>query len=139
MRISVHTQTRGSCLPCPERAVPRSRPNSLAERVGRGRTRDHRHTRRSCPVRQPTLSAPRLRPRLSLPRHISLARKWHVRFFLPSRKGINSSLVRSGPSARAIVERRCIALRRRSTSSCLRRSIMSYNVNGDMVAQLSVP
>lgn len=36
----------------------------------------------------------------------------------PSRKGINSSRVRSAPKARAMVERRRIALRRRMTSSC---------------------
>lgn len=36
----------------------------------------------------------------------------------PSRKGINSSRVRSAPKARAMVERRRIALRRRITSSC---------------------
>lgn len=36
----------------------------------------------------------------------------------PSRKGISSSLVRSGPRARAMVERRWMALRRRRTSSC---------------------
>lgn len=36
----------------------------------------------------------------------------------PSRKGISSSRVRSAPRARAMVERRRIALRRRMTSSC---------------------
>lgn len=38
----------------------------------------------------------------------------------PSRKGINSSRVRSAPRARAMVERRRMALRRRMTSSCYR-------------------
>lgn len=41
-----------------------------------------------------------------------------VRSGEPSRKGISSSRVRSGPRARAMVERRLIALRRRITSSC---------------------
>lgn len=36
----------------------------------------------------------------------------------PSRKGINSSRVRSAPRARAMVERRRMAFRRRITSSC---------------------
>lgn len=36
----------------------------------------------------------------------------------PSRKGINSSRVRSAPRARAMVERRRMAFRRRMTSSC---------------------
>lgn len=36
----------------------------------------------------------------------------------PSRKGMSSSRVRSAPRARAMVERRRIALRRRMTSSC---------------------
>ncbi len=40
---------------------------------------------------------------------------------LPSRKGISSSRVRSGPRARAIVERRWMALRRSRTSSCWTR------------------
>jgi hypothetical protein len=38
--------------------------------------------------------------------------------YIPSKKGINSSLVRSAPSARAIVESRCIAFNRKRTSSC---------------------
>ena len=37
---------------------------------------------------------------------------------IPSRKGINSSRVRSGPSARAMVDSRCMALSLRITSSC---------------------
>lgn len=36
----------------------------------------------------------------------------------PSRKGINSSRVRSAPRASAMVDRRRMALRRRITSSC---------------------
>ena len=39
----------------------------------------------------------------------------------PSRKGISSSRVRSGPRARAIVGRRWMAFRRSRTSSCWRR------------------
>lgn len=37
---------------------------------------------------------------------------------VPSKNGISSSRVRSAPSARAIVESRCIAFNRRRTSSC---------------------
>lgn len=37
---------------------------------------------------------------------------------LPSRNGISSSRVRSGPRARAMVERRWMAFRRSKTSSC---------------------
>ena len=42
----------------------------------------------------------------------------YVGILLPSRKGISSSLVLSGPRARAMVERRCIAFSLRITSSC---------------------
>lgn len=44
----------------------------------------------------------------------------------PSRKGISSSLVRSAPRARAMVERRWIAFKRRRTSSCWTKSTMVY-------------
>ena len=37
---------------------------------------------------------------------------------IPSKKGISSSLVRSGPNARAMVDSRRIAFSRRRTSSC---------------------
>jgi hypothetical protein len=37
---------------------------------------------------------------------------------IPSKNGISSSLVRSAPSASAIVESRCIAFNRKRTSSC---------------------
>lgn len=51
----------------------------------------------------------------------------------PSRKGISSTRVRSGPKARAIVERRWMALRRRMTSSCCKRERVNQGQRGDVV------
>ncbi len=41
---------------------------------------------------------------------------------IPSKKGINSSRVRSAPRASAIVESLCMAFSRKSTSSCCFKS-----------------
>lgn len=49
----------------------------------------------------------------------------------PSKKGISSSRVRSGPSARAMVESLRIAFRRRRTSSCyIRMSVSKLSYDG---------
>lgn len=55
----------------------------------------------------------------------------------PSRKGISSTRVRSGPKARAMVERRWMALRRSWTSSCCKKVRVNQGQRGDVAVTAS--